>query len=163
MSFPLVWVILLPLLNEKWQAERGRVAIYLSQLRERPPVADSRFLLKTNLPESMRELIQEDPHTPVIFFNGYGIREEDDDVTFAALEGILSSVWKNKWSPVDSVIYKSHRGNIERKRIQNGKTSKVLFSPEQMKCYPLNNKLLECTDDYGGPMDNGWGNFRISL
>lgn len=150
-------------LNEKWQAERGRIGIYLSLLRERPPMDDSRFLLKAGLPKGMMELIQEDPHVPVVRLNGYGIREEDDDITFSALEGILSAVWKSKWSCVDCVIYKPHRGNIERQRIKDGKTNKVLFSREQMRCYPINNKLLECTDTYGGPTDNGWGSFQISL
>lgn len=151
-------------LNEKWRVERDRISIYLSSLKERPPIDNSRFLMKANFPEGMKELIQDNPHTPVVWLNGYGVREEEEDVIFSALEGILSLVWKNKWSCVDCVIYKPHRGNIERQRIkENEKADKVLFSPEQMKCYPIKNKWLECTDAYGGPTDNGWGSFRISL
>ena len=150
-------------LNEKWQAERGRIGIYLSLLRERPPIDDNHFLLKTNLPKGMMELIQESPHTSVVWLNGYGIREEDDDVTFSALEGILSAVWKNKWSCVDCVMYSPHRKGIERQRIKDGKINKALFSREQMKCYSIDQKLLECTDTHGGPIGNGWGSFRLSL
>ena len=106
-------------LDEKWQVERNRINIYLSLLKERPPVDAGHLLLKENFPESLVELIQESPHAPVVRLNGYEIREGDS--YFPVLEEIFPLIWENQWTCTDCVIYRSRRKGIERQRIfKNG-------------------------------------------
>ena len=145
--------------SEVWQVKRERIDIYLSLLKA------SQSTPRENLPEGIMELIQESPHAPVIRLNGYEIGEGDS--YFSVLEDIFPSIWKHhQWSCIDCAIYKKLRfkRGIERQRtFKNGNTDKKIFSREEMKCYSVNRKLLECTDTHNGPTGSGWGSFRISL
>ena len=151
------------LLNEKWQIERERIGAYLSLLKERPPVNTKDSLLNGNFPKGVLNLIQKNPHAPIIRLNGYEMREKNS--YFPALKGVFPLLWKNQWSCTDCVVYRVHpKKGIKRQRISKSEnTSKALFSREQMRCYSINKKLLECADTHGGPTGNGWGSFRISL
>ena len=146
-------------LSEKWQLERERLNVYLSLLKT------SNSLSKGKFPEGIEELLMESPHASVVRLNGFEQRREDS--YFSALEGVFPVIWKNQWSCIDCVIYKLHPQGIERQRLfKSGhtyKTDKTVFSREQMKCYSINQKFLECTDTHGGPTGNGWGSFRIRL
>ena len=149
-------------LDEKWQVERDRIHIYLSLLKERPPVDAGYLLLKENFSEDLIGLIREESHAPVVRLNGYEMREGDS--YFPVLEKIFPLVWENQWTCTDCVIYKSHRKGIERQRIsKNGTIVKTLFSRKQLNCYSIGKKRPKCTDTQGGPTGNGWGGFRISL
>ena len=146
-------------LNEKWQVERDRISVYLSLLKDRPPVT---LLLKEHFPKNLAELIQESPHAPVVRLNGYEVREGDS--YFSILEEIFPLIWKNQWACVDCVIYKNRRKGIERRRIfEDGTVNKTLFSHERLNCYSIGGKRLECADTQGGPTGSGWGGFQIDL
>ena len=149
-------------LDESWRIERDRINIYLSLLKDRPPVDAAHLLLKENFPEDVVALLQEVPHAPVIRLNGYEMREEDS--YFPILEEVFSLVWENQWTCADCVIYKSRHRGIERQRIfKNGTIKKAVFSRRKLNCYSVGKKQMECTDTQGGPTGNGWGGFRISL
>ena len=149
-------------LDEKWRVERDRIHIYLSLLKERPPVDAGDFLLKENFPDGLVKLIQESPHSPVVRLNGYEMREGDS--YFPVLEEMFSLIRESQWTCVDCVIYKSRRKDIERRRIFKNKTmDTTLFSRKRLNCYSIGKKRLECTDTQGGPSGNGWGGFRINL
>ena len=149
-------------LDEKWLTERDRIKVYLSLLKDRPPVDAAHLLLKENFPKELVGLIREEPHAPVVRLNGYEMREGDS--YFPVLEEVFSLVWEDQWICADCVIYKSRGRSIERQRIfKDGIIKKAVFSRKQLNCYSIDKKLLECTDTQGGPIGNGWGGFRISL